>query len=814
MAKKSKKPRIQRTNIDVSALIDNENIVQGELTGEIERSMLGYSVLTILDRALPDARDGMKPVQRRILYCCKERGYDKNKHYVKNAKIVGDTIGSYHPHGSCYGTITNMSQPWAMRYPLIDFQGNNGSLDGDSPAAYRYTEGRLDNITYELLEDVLDKQSVAFRPNYDETTVEPVVLPGLLPNFLLNGATGIAVGYTTKTPSHNIGELCDGIAYYVKHRDATVDELMNYIKGPDMPCGSIMLSDGIRDLYENGFGKLAFRANYEVEENTETGNPQVVFVDVPPESNKPKLIEKIADLISAKKIPRTLSVRDESRGMNIRIVVECHKTARISDVVADLYEKTFLQKNESYIMRAVVGPVPRTLSLVNAIELYVDHRVDVIRNQRTYANTVLNSRIVTQKEQLYIADHKDLIRDVIKTCDSVVDAKHRLTTELDLDEDRADRVVKMSVGQIIELNPQKFKTKIAELEAEVAENTHVLTDSTALDDVIVAQLVDVKRRFNDDRRTTIVDEFDDEHDEVDVDNDNVRDVICVSTAGKVKVYNEAEFGEFVARKAIRDKQVVFAQVHAGIHSDVVTVVRDDGTCVRSTVKLFEANFDRIDGFVGMFTFSEASTKSVLIVLDNGCVKKTPLAKFKFKDGREAPAVKDLGTAKVKLIRVVDDSEDDVVTLATAKGYIGRFSLNSFTSSSMNARCMPTCKLDDGDHVVDCVVTKRGADVGSKLVLFGTLDSGDPVVKVVDFSTVTVKGRTARALPFTREKRFGELSRAIVTTEPTVTVYDDKNNVVSVNLAKLEVRDREKKFDNFNKVVSSFTMGSYEKPNAE
>jgi DNA gyrase subunit A len=367
------------SNLNIDDLLSNEEIIVSDISNEIEDSILNYSIKTIVDRAIPDIRDGLKPVHRRILFGGYMDTLWPEKKYEKNAGVVGTVMKFLHPHGSSYETLVSMSQPWTYRYPLWDFQGNNGSLDGDGAAAERYTEGRLHKHAMIMLQDI-NMQCVDFKSNYAENMEEPVYLPALFPNLLCNGGMGIATGYTTNIPSHNLKEVIDAIIYVIKNSDCKLENIMGFIKGPDMPLGSILIDDGsITELYETGKGGLTFRAKYSLEYNDENKNQQIVINELPPDINKSKLMEQLYKVcIEDKKIARINDIRDEST-VNIRIVIELQKTAIPEIIMKELYDKTNLEKKNTYILRAITNQTPKVFSLKEIIENYIENGMVILK---------------------------------------------------------------------------------------------------------------------------------------------------------------------------------------------------------------------------------------------------------------------------------------------------------------------------------------------------------------------------------------------------------------------------------------------------
>ena len=787
---------VKKQKEDIESLVAEENIIDCDLRDELPRSYMDYTMLSIIGRALPDIRDGLKPVQRRILYCCKEKGYDSNKPYIKNAKISGDVMGNYHPHSSCYGTVANMAQSWVYRYPLIDFHGNVGSIDGDSPASERYTEGRLAKTSYAILEDVLDKHCVEFRDNYSETLKEPVILPGLFPNFLANGCpNAIAVGYTSCVPSHNLNEVCDGIIYAIKHKDFTLDDILKIIKGPDFPYGGMMLKKGIKSLYETGEGSLSFRANYKIENNAENGNPQIVFTDMPPFSDKPKLIEKIHDMIMEKTLPRTISVRDESKGLDIRIVIECQKTANIPLLIKDLYEKTKLQANASFHMRGVLDKELKLVTLVDYINTYIDFRKEVLKNRYSYLVEADSKKLNIQKGLAKVIDDIKTAVNIIIDSETVDDAKTKLTKKYDLNEEQVVYILDQKTRSLVHKDREVIFKKIKELEDNISQYQTYLNDDSAMEQLMVDQLEGLKKDFGDKRRTTIVSSFESDSTSIHGVSEDVYAVLYAN--GKVNVYEEDEYQKFVDDKSYKDRTNLFAQAMKVKRSDDLLIIRKTGIVERVPMNSLQYNNMKFDDAINFIVFDANSNKVLISVLKNGMVKKTLVNKMKFRINNPTQIIKGMDS-EIILNKLVNDEKDETITLATNNGCIGRFSVNSFVATASGAKAMPTCKLEDGDFVVDCKISNASEDANNKILLIFNWADDTLGYKVMNLFDMLVKGRTARALNYVPSKKFKNLLHIYI-SNGEFKLLNNKNKEYVFD--KYEVFKRAEKGSDFHKTIT-------------
>ena len=474
----------------------------------MEYSYLRYSMSVIIDRALPDVRDGMKPVHRRILYTMERNDWRPNGGFVKSARIVGDVMGKYHPHGdsAIYDAMVRLAQNWVMRYPLVEGQGNFGSMDGDEPAANRYTEARMAKPGAALLVD-LDKDTVDFKDNYDGTLKEPVVLPAKLPNLLLNGQMGIAVGMATNIPTHNLGELCDAITYLIDHgaEDTTIDDLLKFVKGPDFPTGGIVYAGpSMKQAYLTGRGSVVVRAVATVEQD-KRGRNQIIVSEVPYGVNKAKLMEKIADFVKEKKIIGIQGIRDESARGEVRMVIDLKRDAVPNKVLNQLYKWTAMQTNFHYNMLALVdGIQPRILGLEDILNEYLKHRRIVVRRRTEYELRKAKERAHILEGLKIALDNIDEVIQLIRSSKDYETAKVGLMNRFKLSEVQAQAILAMQLRKLTGLDRQAIEDELKELLAKIAEYEGILADEQKILDIIKAELAEMKEKFGDERRTKIV----------------------------------------------------------------------------------------------------------------------------------------------------------------------------------------------------------------------------------------------------------------------------------------------------------------------
>jgi DNA gyrase subunit A len=485
-------------------MADGEKIIKISLDEEMRSAYIDYSMSVIVSRALPDVRDGFKPVHRRVLYGMQDLGVFSNRPYKKSARIVGDVLGKYHPHGdsSVYDTMVRMAQPWSLRYPLVDGQGNFGSVDGDSPAAMRYTESRLQKIAEEMLED-LDKETVDFQPNFDDSLTEPTVLPTKIPNLLVNGASGIAVGMATNMPPHNLTEVVQGIVAFIDNRDIEIAELMQYIKAPDFPTGGIIYGyEGVKEAFETGRGRVVVRAKASFEEIRE-GKEAIIITEIPYQVNKAEMIKKTAELVNDKKIDGITDIRDESDRDGMRIVYELRRDAIPNVVLNKLFKYTALQTSFSVNNIALVGGRPMMLNLKEMIHHFVEHRHDVVIRRTKFELRKAEERAHILEGLIIASDNIDEVIKIIRASKSPDEARESLMTRFKLSDLQSRAIVEMRLRQLTGLEQDKLRAEYQDLLARIADLKDILSSETRRMQIIKDELIYVKDKYGDARRSVI-----------------------------------------------------------------------------------------------------------------------------------------------------------------------------------------------------------------------------------------------------------------------------------------------------------------------
>ena len=539
----SEEARAQAMMVDMPAahgeIVEGANGGEGTvvrtafLGKEMQTSFLEYSMSVIVSRALPDVRDGLKPVHRRILYAMNESGYTPNRAHMKSARTVGDVIGKYHPHGdvAVYDTMVRLAQPFSMRVPLVDGHGNFGSIDGDSAAAMRYTEARLDKAAMELLRD-LDKETVDFQPNYDESLTEPTVLPARFPNLLVNGSAGIAVGMATNIPPHNLGEAIDATCLMLDNPDVTTEELMKVMPGPDFPTGGeIMGSAGIKEAYETGRGSLTVRAKYRIEE-LKNGKSQIIISEIPYQVNRQRLLEKLGELVRDKKLPEIANIHDGADRHGIDIIIELKQNQMPQVVMNNLFKHTQLQIGFGVIMLALVDGVPRVLSLKEVLHYYIKHQESVIERRTRYELAKAEERAHILEGLIVALDNIDEVITIIRSSETDKEASERLTERFGLSDKQTEAILQMRLRRLVGLERQKIQDELEELRERIAYFKRVLEDRVLLRSIIKEEMLEIKKRFATPRKTKIGREAAEINVEDLIADENM--VVTVTKAGYVK----------------------------------------------------------------------------------------------------------------------------------------------------------------------------------------------------------------------------------------------------------------------------------------
>ncbi|WP_248903433.1 DNA gyrase subunit A [Halocatena marina] len=700
---------------DNPPVADADRVKSVRVEEEMEQSYIDYAMSVIVGRALPDVRDGLKPVQKRILYAMHEAGVSSNAAHRKSSNIVGDTMGKYHPHGddSIYDALARMAQEFSLRYPLVDGQGNFGSVDGDPPAAMRYTEARMSSLAEELLTDI-EQDTVDFGSNYDDRLTEPAVLPAALPNLLLNGSSGIAVGMSTNIPPHNLGEVVDSVIHLIDNPDCAIADLMDYVKGPDFPTGAnIVGRAGIYDAYTTGRGKLRVRAEMEIEEDEE----RIIVTELPYHENKARRIERIADDVNEGTIQGIRDLRDESDREGIRIVIELKRGAN-PDLVKNQLLKHHLERTFSIITLALVDGQPRILNLKELLEEFLDHRCEVVRRRTQHELDNAQERAHVLEGRLLALDNVDNVVELIRDADDRSAAKEDLQDEFGFTERQANHIVRMQLGSLTSLETVEIEDEYETLTEEIERLQTILGDRSELLGVIKSELHELKTRYNDDRRTSIIEDVGTvTHEDLIPEEESV---VVLTESNYVKRMPLSTFdaqhrgGKGIIGTGLKDGDRVSAVFQANSH-DYLLCFSNKGQVYqlktynlpemsrtargKSAVNVLELDADEdVTAIVNTDEFN--GDESLTMVTRGGYVKRTPSDAFNNILSTGIRAVKLEEGDELVDVTVTNGTKD--VIIGTEYGRAIRFDEKEARSMGRSARGVNGIKLCEGDRVAGLV----------------------------------------------------------------------------------------------------------------
>lgn len=705
----------------------NTRIYPLNIEEEMQKSFISYAMAVIIDRALPDVRDGLKPVHRRILYSMDEQGFTADKPFHKSARIVGDVLGKYHPHGdfSVYDAMVRLAQDFNTRYMLVEGQGNFGSVDGDSAAAMRYTEARLSRISEEMLADI-NKNTVDFGPNFDETLMQPKVLPCRFPNLLVNGSGGIAVGMATNIPPHNLGEVIDAYAAMIDNRDISVEELMAYIPGPDFPTGAtIMGTAGIRQAYRTGRGRIVVRAKAEIEE-MHGGRSRIVVTEIPYQVNKARLVEKIAELVHDKRVEGISDLRDESDRNGMRIVIELKKDVNANVVLNQLYKHTQMQDTFGVIMLALVDGEPKVLNLREMLAHYLSFQEEVVTRRTQYDLDRAKERLHILEGLIIALDNIDEVVEIIKKSPSSPIAKERLSERFGLSEKQSQAILDMRLARLTGLERDKILDEHAELVKTVAHYEAILADEGLLLGIIKEEILEVRRKYADPRRTEITLATDD----IDLDDIIQEEEMAVTLThlGYCKrialdTYRaQNRGGKGVMGQATREEDFVEHLFATSTHSNILFFtntgrafqlkcynIPEAGRTAKGTAIVNLLQLQGGEKITAMFPVTAGEKGEYLVFATRGgVIKKTPVEEFENirKGGLIALGLREGD----ELIGVMLSSGDDEFLVGTRHGKCIRFHEEDVRPMGRTATGVRSILLDEGDEVVDVNRILPGATV--------------------------------------------------------------------------------------------------------
>ena len=728
MAKKETSPELTE---EFKKTLAMTKMLDVEVDNELKRSFIAYAMAVNKSRAIPDVRDGLKPVHRRILFSMHEMGLYNDKSYRKCARIVGDTLGKYHPHGdsSVYDALVRLAQDFTINFPLVDGHGNFGSVDGDPAAAMRYTEARLSKLAAEMLKD-LDKETVDFIPNFDGNESEPTVLPSRFPNLLVNGSDGIAVGMATNIPPHNLAEVIDGTVAMIDNPDITVDELMEYIPAPDFPTGGIIMGrSGIRNAYRTGQGKIVIRSKCEIEDYGSGGNARqrIVVTEIPYQVNKAMLIKTIADMVKDKRLEGISDIREESDRDGMRIVIECKKDANAQVVLNTLYKRTNLQVSDGIIMLALVenGTEPKTLNLRDILYYYLEHQKDVITRRTRYDLNKTEERAhIVAGLVLALANIDEVIKIIKESADKFV-AIAKLTETFELDEKQANAILEMRLQRLTSLEVEKLREELAALEATIADLKDILAHESRVMAIIRSDLIDIKNRYPSPRRTEISVDYGSIEEADLIDREDV--VISLTHTGYIKRLPVSEYkaqnrgGMGITGHKPKEEDYVEKMFISSTHDDILLFssfgkvysvkgyeIPEANRTARGRAVVNIVRLDQGEKIESVLPFKEGDDGYIVIATKKGVIKKTSTKEYERipKNGKIAIKLPE-GDEVISVQLTTGENE---LLIASRFGKCIRFSETDVRAMGRTATGVRAMKLAGDDELVDMLVVNPEMDI--------------------------------------------------------------------------------------------------------
>ncbi|MBR6159516.1 MAG: DNA gyrase subunit A [Lachnospiraceae bacterium] len=782
-----------------------DKIEEVDLKKKMEDSYIDYAMSVIAARALPDVRDGLKPVQRRVLYSMIELNNGPDKPHRKCARIVGDMMGKYHPHGdsSIYGSLVNMAQEWSMRYPLVDGHGNFGSVDGDSAAAMRYTEARLSKISMEMLADI-GKDTVDFTPNFDETEKEPVVLPSRFPNLLVNGTTGIAVGMATNIPPHNLTEVINAVVKIIDNRveedrDTEIDELLECVKGPDFPTGGVILGRrGIESAYRTGRGKIKVRGVSDIV-LLENGKSQIIITELPFLVNKARLLEKIAELVRDKKIDGITDLRDESDREGMRVVVELRRDVNANIVLNQLYKHTQLQDTFGVINLALVNNEPKVMNLLEMLTYYLKHQEDVVTRRTKYDLNKAEERAHILQGLLIALDNIDEVIAIIRGSANVAEAKEKLIERFSLTEAQSAAIVEMRLRALTGLEREKLEAEYAELQKKIAEYKSILADEKLLLGVIKSEILEISEKYGDERRTKIgLDDSDLTNEDL-IPKENT--VIAMTSLGYIKRMTVDNFkaqnrgGKGIKGMKTIEEDYIEDLLMTNTHQSIMFFTNFGRVYRKKAYEIPEAgrnsrgvaivNLLQLQGgekISAMIPVTEVNeTKNLLMVTKKGTVKKTNILEYNNirKKGLIAITLRD----DDELIEVKTTDKDSEIFLVTKQGMCIRFKETDVRPTGRSSMGVIGMNLSDGDEIVGMQIDTQG----DSLLIVSELGFGKRTL-LSEFHLQRRGGKGVKCYKI-MEKTGDVVGVKAVTDEHEIMMITDQGIIIQLRMEDIKVISR-------------------------
>lgn len=707
--------------------LDDSKVLNVEVENELKKSFIAYAMAVNVSRAIPDVRDGLKPVHRRILYAMNELNLTPDKPYRKSAMVVGEVLGKYHPHGdsSVYDAMVRLAQDFSIRCPLVDGHGNFGSVDGDPPAAYRYTEARLSKIALEMIRDI-DKRTVDFYPNFDDTREQPVVLPSRFPNLLVNGSDGIAVGMATSIPPHNLGEVIDAVVALMRNPELTVDDLMEYIPAPDYPTAGLVLGRAaIRQAYRTGKGAAVIRSRTEIEE-LPGGKSRIIITELPYQVNKAKLIENIADQVKDKRIEGISDISEETDRTGMRIVIDVKKDHNPQVVLNTLFKQTSLQVNNSIILLALVDGTPRILNLKQILEYYIAHQEDVIVRRTRFDLEKAEEREHILNGLVIALANIDEVVELLKKSADRQDAIDKLTERFLLSEKQAVAILEMRLQRLTGLEVEKLNEELAEKRAEIEEYKRILASEDAVKELIVKEITEIKERYATPRRSELSYDYSEINIADLIDKEDI--VVSMTHGGYIKRLPVSEYrsqrrgGMGVTAHKAKDDDFVEHIFVSNTHQDMLFFTNLGKAYTMMGYEIPEASkTSRGRALVNLLQLSpgekvqtvlplpeEREGKFLMLATKRGLIKKTPLDEFASIKRNGKIAIKFM--EEDELIEAVLTSGDDQLIMASSEGYCIRFNEKDVRPTGRTAMGVKSMRIPEGAHMVDLAVVTEGCEI--------------------------------------------------------------------------------------------------------
>ena len=797
----------QEAQIDLVFRSVQTTIIPVDLEQEMKKSFIDYAMSVISDRALPDIRDGLKPVHRRILYSMYTQGFTPDKAYRKCATTVGDVLGRFHPHGdaSVYDALVRLAQDFSMRHTLVDGHGNFGSMDGDPPAAYRYTEARLARVSLEMMSDI-NKNTVDFRPNYDEHEMEPITLPARFPNLLVNGSVGIAVGMATNIPPHNMGEVIDGVVMLLDNPDADIEDLLTVIKGPDFPTGGAIIGQrGIRDAYRTGRGRIVVRAHTDIE-SMKNNRQRIIVHDLPYMVNKARLIERIADLVKEKKIEGISDVRDESdRSAAVRIVIELKKDTNANVVLNQLYKHSAIQDAFNANMLALIPDEqgrlePKTITLMDALVYYIRHQEEVVRRRTAFDLEKAEARKHIVEGLLKAIDHIDEVIAIIRSSRTEEQAKQRLSERFEFSEKQAQHIVDMRLGRLTGLEREKLEAEYKDLEVKIAYFQGILADPLQLHEVIKSEILAVKAKYANERRTALeAGEEEDIEDESLIHEEDV--IVTLTHFGYVKRLSVDTYksqhrgGKGISALATREEDFVESIITTSTHAVLLCFTNRGRVFRLKGYQIPEASRQaKGTAIVNLLQLDAGETIRTVIPIDTfdkpgflmmatnkGIVKKTELADYSRINKSGLIAVNLREDDELVGVRLTDGNQE--IVLVTKRGMSIRFAEDDVRDTGRNTMGVKGITLSDDDEVIGMAPIIEGEN----LLVVSEKGFGKRT-EMEEYRTQTRGGRGL--ITYRIAEKTGPLVRiALVSEDKDVLLINDSGIVIRLSAAEIPVLSR-------------------------